>query len=98
MRAGRLRDGDEGLAPLAPLPFRPRALGPRPRCLHRPGARACAQRGPGVFRLARPARLPDAGQEGRLMAASLLVELLTEELPPKALSALGLAFANGIRD
>jgi glycyl-tRNA synthetase beta chain len=29
---------------------------------------------------------------------SLLVELLTEELPPKALSALGLAFANGIRD
>jgi glycyl-tRNA synthetase beta chain len=32
------------------------------------------------------------------MADSLLVELLTEELPPKALSALGLAFANGIRD
>ena len=32
------------------------------------------------------------------MPDSLLVELLTEELPPKALSALGLAFANGIRD
>jgi len=32
------------------------------------------------------------------MADSLLVELLTEELPPKALSALGLAFATGIRD
>src|SRR6185369_5613279 len=32
------------------------------------------------------------------MASSLLVELLTEELPPKALSALGGAFANGIRD
>ena len=32
------------------------------------------------------------------MAATLLVELLTEELPPKALSALGSAFANGIRD
>jgi glycyl-tRNA synthetase beta chain len=32
------------------------------------------------------------------MADSLLVELLTEELPPKALSALGGAFANGIRD
>jgi glycyl-tRNA synthetase beta chain len=31
------------------------------------------------------------------MPESLLVELLTEELPPKALSALGLAFANGIR-
>src|SRR6185503_19242153 len=32
------------------------------------------------------------------MASSLLVELLTEELPPKALSALGSAFAHGIRD
>jgi glycyl-tRNA synthetase beta chain len=32
------------------------------------------------------------------MADSLLVELLTEELPPKALSALGGACANGIRD
>ena len=32
------------------------------------------------------------------MADSLLVELLTEELPPKALAALGRAFANGIRD
>ncbi|HYI86566.1 MAG TPA: glycine--tRNA ligase subunit beta [Burkholderiales bacterium] len=32
------------------------------------------------------------------MPESLLVELLTEELPPKALSALGLAFASGIRD
>ena len=32
------------------------------------------------------------------MAASLLVELLTEELPPKALAPLGLAFANGIHD
>ena len=32
------------------------------------------------------------------MPETLLVELLTEELPPKALAALGLAFANGIRD
>ena len=32
------------------------------------------------------------------MPETLLVELLTEELPPKALSALGVAFANGIRD
>jgi glycyl-tRNA synthetase beta chain len=31
------------------------------------------------------------------MPETLLVELLTEELPPKALSALGAAFANGIR-
>ena len=29
---------------------------------------------------------------------TLLIELLTEELPPKALAALGSAFANGIRD
>ncbi len=32
------------------------------------------------------------------MAENLLVELLTEEVPPMALSTLGLAFANGIRD
>jgi len=31
------------------------------------------------------------------MPETLLVELLTEELPPKALSALGAAFASGIR-
>ena len=31
------------------------------------------------------------------MPETLLVELLTEELPPRALSALGAAFANGIR-
>ena len=30
------------------------------------------------------------------MSASLLVELFTEELPPKALKALGDAFAQGI--
>jgi hypothetical protein len=34
---------------------------------------------------------------GRVMTgATLLVELLTEELPPKALPKLGQAFANGI--
>jgi len=32
------------------------------------------------------------------MSANLLVELLTEELPPKALQTLGNAFANGIAD
>jgi glycyl-tRNA synthetase beta chain len=32
------------------------------------------------------------------MSANLLVELLTEELPPKALQLLGNAFANGIAD
>jgi glycyl-tRNA synthetase beta chain len=32
------------------------------------------------------------------MNATLLVELVTEELPPKALSVLGDAFGNAIRD
>ena len=32
------------------------------------------------------------------MSAPLLVELFTEELPPKALQRLGAAFANGLRD
>ena len=32
------------------------------------------------------------------MSANLLIELLTEELPPKALNALAEAFANGIAD
>ncbi|HZQ72959.1 MAG TPA: glycine--tRNA ligase subunit beta [Burkholderiales bacterium] len=32
------------------------------------------------------------------MEASLLIELLTEELPPKALPALGRSFAEGVRD
>ena len=33
-----------------------------------------------------------------MSAATLLVELLTEELPPKSLARLGRAFADGIRD
>jgi glycyl-tRNA synthetase beta chain len=32
------------------------------------------------------------------MSASLLVELFTEELPPKALSSLGVSFSGGLRD
>jgi glycyl-tRNA synthetase beta chain len=32
------------------------------------------------------------------MEATLLVELLTEELPPKALPALGLNFADSVRE
>ena len=37
-----------------------------------------------------------AGREGRLVSDTLVVELLTEELPPKALTRLGEAFAAGI--
>ena len=32
------------------------------------------------------------------MSAPLVVELLCEELPPKALERLGAAFASGLRD
>ena len=32
------------------------------------------------------------------MSAPLLIELLTEELPPKALHKLSVAFADGVRD
>jgi glycyl-tRNA synthetase alpha chain len=43
-------------------------------------------RRPGLLRLPRSPRLPDAEEGGRVMtSATLLVELLTEELPPKAL-------------
>jgi glycyl-tRNA synthetase beta chain len=42
----------------------------------------------------RPASMPGAGP----LSAPLLIELLTEELPPKALSRLGQAFADGIAE
>ena len=44
------------------------------------------RRRPGLLQLPRSPRLPDAQEGGRVMTgATLLVELLTEELPPKAL-------------
>ena len=64
---------------------------------------------PGLLRLARKAGIPDgadaprrkppepsATDKKRTMNQTLLVELLTEELPPKALVKLGAAFAAGI--
>ena len=55
-------------------------------------------RAPGIpdaeWTLSRP--LPRRGRSGRLMSEKLLVELLCEELPPKALKRLGDAFAEGI--
>ena len=44
----------------------------------------------GLLRIARAARLPDG--EAQCMEATLLVELLTEELPPKSLRRLSRGF------
>src|SRR5690606_22647004 len=74
--------------------------------LYRPHPQPVAQRGAGVLRLSREIRIPHVGQPlragGRRMTSQpqtrpLLVELLTEELPPKALQRLGQAFAEGLR-
>src|SRR5262249_32614921 len=68
-----------------------RDLGHRARRLHRPRARPRPRRRPGLLRVARAARLPD-GEE--VSEATLLVELLTEELPPKSLKELSEAFSS----
>src|SRR5207249_2378784 len=86
-----LRNGAQGLAHVQPARCARRDLGHRACRLHRPRARAVALRCPGVLRVQGKARLPDAGQ-GSVMAATLLVELLAEELPPKSLKALATAF------
>ncbi len=59
--------------------------------LHRAHSRHRQGRGAELPRVARAAGLPDARRrrEGAVMSAPLLVELFTEELPPKALKALG---------
>ena len=60
-----------------------RDLGHRARGVHRPRARPRARSGPGVLRVSRAPRLSHEA----LMQA-LLVEMLTEELPPKSLRQL----------
>src|SRR5512146_3327614 len=95
MRAARLRDGHEVLARLQPARCARSHLGHRARCLHRPRARALARRGASLLRVARAARIPD-GEERVVTQASLLVELLTEELPPKSLRRLAEAFADHV--
>src|SRR5260221_6242324 len=92
MRAAGLRKGAEGLAYLQPAGCTRRYLGHRARRLHRPRAGTRAGGGKGLLRVARKTRLPD----GAGMSASLLVELLTEELPPKSLRQLGQVFADEI--
>ena len=62
--------------------------------------RTLARRGAGLFRFARGARLSDAARPSsardRHERGHAVVELFTEELPPKALKRLGEAFADGI--
>src|SRR6185503_13065976 len=74
-------------------------LGDRAPGLHRAHPAHRAGRRAELLRVARTAGLPDAGtgrgRQGR-MSAPLLVELFTEELPPKALKALGAAFAERV--
>src|SRR6185369_12249042 len=61
--------------------------------LHRPRPRPRPRRRAGLLRIPRAARLPD-GEE--VSEATLLVELQTEELPPKSLAALSLNFGSSI--
>src|SRR5882672_5137613 len=92
MRPAGVRNGPAVLAYLQPSRRARRHLRDRARRLHRPRARARARGGTGLPRVAREARLPDAAVQGCVMRATLLVELLTEELPPKSLRMLSEAF------
>src|SRR5690606_21573646 len=74
------------------------------RCLHRAHPKSLSGRSAGLLRIpgsdgvsAPRAACRILGRGGCVMsAATLLVELLTEELPPKALPHLGEAFAGKI--
>src|SRR5262249_4705700 len=91
--AAGVRDGAQVLAYLQPARRARRDLGHRARRLHRPRARARAPRRAGVLRLAREARVSD-GED--VSEGTLLVELLTEELPPKSLRQLSEVFADEV--
>src|SRR6185312_2468912 len=101
--AAGLRAGDEGQPYVQPARRAPRDQRHRTPALHPARAHAVAQRGRGLRGAAREARLPrpeEAHQgAGRMsVAKSLLIELGTEELPPKALDELSAAFLRGICD
>src|SRR5690606_23759394 len=72
----------------------------RTRRLHRPHPQPFAGGGAGLLRFARAHGLSHAAPGGRAMSRQsrpLLVELFTEELPPKALNKLGQAFTEALR-
>ncbi len=107
----RLRAGAQGLAHLQPARRAPRHLGHRATALHPAGAHARQRRGARVSGEPRGARLPaaEAARAGRRERAGeagdervstgardFLVEIGTEELPPKALQPLAQAFVAGL--
>src|SRR3972149_990579 len=96
MRAARLRDGHPMLARVQPAGCARRDLGHRAGRVHRAGAGPGARRGAGLFRVARADWFSDAEEhrESCVMEAPLLVELLTEELPPKWMPSVAQRFAS----
>src|SRR5271165_6526746 len=103
--AARVRDDPQDRAHLQSSRCAGRHLGDRACRLHWPDSRVVAPGGPGLRRVTAPTRFSHAtrcvpnpsscavpGKRG-MSAATLVVELLTEELPPKALKGLGEAFA-----
>src|SRR5258706_5862447 len=95
MRAAGLRDGPEKLAHLQPARCARRDFSDRARRLNRPRARARQRRRRGLLRFARAAWFSDGE---KVSEATLLVELRTEELPPKALAKLSLALGSSVLD
>src|SRR5206468_303887 len=80
-----------------------RDFGHRAPGVHRSDPRPLAPRRAGVRGFARGAGLSDAGRripEDRCVSATatLVVELVTEELPPKALKRLSGAFSTSLAD
>src|SRR5690606_6552446 len=76
----------------------------RARCLYWPYPQSVPRCRTGLLRLPRTPRFSHAEQQilgGQVMNASttqpLLIELFTEELPPKALQQLGQAFSEGLQ-
>jgi glycyl-tRNA synthetase alpha subunit len=100
-RAAGVRAGAEGGAHVQPARRARGDLGHRAAGLHRPHPQARPGGRAKLLRVARAPRLSDARQGrrqgGRMSTEPLVVELLCEELPPRALARLGAAFAEGIR-
>ena len=102
--AAGVRAGHEGEPHVQPARRAPRDQRDRTSALHPARAHALARGRRGVLRAAREARLSgtQAAKGSRVSAATskrpLLIELGTEELPPKSLDELARAFAAGIAD
>ena len=99
--AARLRADAEGLARLQPARCAKGDLGHRAAALHPARARARAGRRRRVLREPRGARLSAAASADCPLGAPMtrhdfLVEIGTEEMPPKSLLALGEAFRDGV--